>query len=119
MNTVDDRDGSISETGMKSVANDQNGAVRKPVYENSEDCVSPLSVFVEDPATHPMLLTQTMAHRLSLTVVYGTIPALRLQTVFSITHSDHSLTQDGSSVITVLEMHTTGIAKSLRIVIYI
>jgi hypothetical protein len=38
-------------TVMKAITNDKNGAVRKPVYENSEDRGSPLSVFVEDPAT--------------------------------------------------------------------
>jgi len=34
----------------------------------------------------------------------GSIPASRLQTVFSITQSDHSLSCSGSSVITDLEM---------------
>jgi hypothetical protein len=77
--------GSISKTVKKGMTNDQNGAVRKPVYENSEDCVSPLS-----PA-----------------VVFGTIPASRLQTVFSITHPDHSIKRAGSSAITEIEMLTS------------
>ena len=91
---------------MNGLMNDPNDAVRKPVYDRSEDCGLPVSVFVEDPATHPMLLTQTMVRHISPATDQGTMPASGLQTVFSITHPDHPITQDGSGDNTILEMHT-------------
>jgi hypothetical protein len=68
---------------MKNMTNGQNGAARKPVYEKSEDCGS-LHISGSDQ---------------------GTMSASGLQTVFSITHPDRSITQDGAGAITVLEMH--------------
>jgi hypothetical protein len=91
---------SIIKTAMKRLTSDQNGDVQKHAHEEERDCGESLSVFGEDPATHPMRLTQTMARPLSPASGQGTMPASGLQTVFSITHSDHSFMHARSSSIT-------------------
>jgi hypothetical protein len=88
---------------MKGFTKDQNGDARIHAHEEEKDCGESLSVFGEDPATHPMLLTQTMARPLSSASGQGTMPASGLQTVFSTTRSDHSIPHTEPSAITVLK----------------
>jgi len=83
------RDGSISKTVMKDVMSDQAGDL-----ENTQ-------IF---PSEGNWL---GFRRRLSFPFGQGTMPASGPQTVYSITHSDHSIMQNGSGAITVFEMHTS------------
>jgi hypothetical protein len=84
--------------------NDQMCNASKLAKTEEKLCGESLSVFGEDPTTLPMRLTQIMARLISPASGQGTIPTSGFQTVFSITHPDHSSMYFRLSDIAEIEM---------------